>query len=780
MDFLRKTKTELIKEIENLQKKINELENINVKEDSFVNNPNYYDSDIPVATDISNRKFTNENKLEKETIERALIDSVTESVIMQNIDGNILDLNKTAAERLGKTREELMGSNIYDLFPEDLARKRKEKVSEAVLNRKPVRFIDERDKKYFDSTIFPFSTNGDYEISKIIVFANDITDRINAIDAIRKSEERYRELVEHSPYAIFIHFEGKFVYSNGAGLRLLGFSNTEDLYGRNVMDFVHPDYRDHVFERISQVHSFKNSVPIIEEKFIKEDGSEVDVETTALPFAFKGKVAVQIISQDITKRKKIERELRENQRMLSTLIGNLPGIAYRSKNDKRRSMEFISDGCKELTGYPGSDLINNVRISYSDIIHKDDREEIWNTIQKAVNEKKAFALVYRIATSDRKERWVWEKGEGVYNENGIVVALEGFISDITEMKMNEDTIRKLSRAVEQSPASIVITDLDGIIEYVNPKFTETTGYRFEETIGRNPNILKSGENPNELYEDLWNTITSGNEWRGIFQNKKKDGSLFWEYAQISPVKNDSGKITHYLAVKEDITEKKTNDERLRNSLKEKELMLREIHHRVKNNLQIISSLLKLQSTYIKDETSLEYFRISQDRVKSMALIHQQLYRSRDLSSIDFGEYIRNLANHLLQAYGTNEKNISLVINADNIHIGIDSAIPCGLIINELISNSLKHAFPNNMKGKIMIKMILQEGIKYLLTISDNGIGFPDDIDYKNTKSLGMQLVITLTEQIDGMIELIRNPVQDRSNGTIFNITFNAINYLKRV
>jgi two-component sensor histidine kinase len=158
----------------------------------------------------------------------------------------------------------------------------------------------------------------------------------------------------------------------------------------------------------------------------------------------------------------------------------------------------------------------------------------------------------------------------------------------------------------------------------------------------------------------------------------------------------------------------------------------------------------------------------------MALIHQQLYRSNDLSSINFGDYLRNLTTHLFQAYGVNEGNIRLTIDAKNIYIGIDTAIPSGLLINELISNSLKHAFPGNRKGKINVQMENIEENKFNLIISDNGIGFPEDIDFRNTKSLGMQLVITLTDQIDGRIELIRG------NGTTFKITFISINYKKRV
>ncbi|MFI5144011.1 MAG: PAS domain S-box protein [Ignavibacteria bacterium] len=743
MEYSERTKADLILEIKQLKKIIATLE----------------------STKINGAR-------PNDSTSRALLDTITESILIQSVEGTILDLNITAAARLGKPREELLGKNVQEFFEPNVFELRKSRIDEAIELKKAINFQDVRNKYYFDNIIFPVLDNG--VISKIIIFAKDITDRINAVGILRESEERYQELVDSSPYPIFIHLNERFVYSNTAGLKLLGYDNSEELFGKSIWDFVHPDYTGVINDRIQSIKDGARIVPSREEKLIKRDGTVLDVETIALPFLFKGTTAIQTIINDITDKKRIEWTLAEHQRMLSTLLNNLPGIAYRCKNDESWTMEFISEGCKELTGYSSSELINNHKLSYSDIIHPEYRRQIWDMVQAALNDKKQFELVYKIITSHKEEKWVWEKGEGVYDKKHNLVALEGFITDITEMKTKDERLRKLSRAVEQSPASIVITDLKGNIEYVNPKFTEITGYESYEVLGENPRILKSGENPKEIYEELWNNITSGTEWRGIFLNRKKDGSFFWESALISPVKNETGVTTHYLAVKEDITEQKLKDERLKNSLKEKELMLREIHHRVKNNLQIISSLLKLQATYITDESSLEFFRISQDRVKSMALIHQQLYRSNDLSSINFGDYLRNLTTHLFQAYGVNEGNIRLSIEAKNIYIGIDSAIPCGLLINELISNSLKHAFPGNRRGKINVTMEIVEENKFSLIISDNGIGFPEDIDFRNTKSLGMQLVITLTDQIDGRIELIRE------NGTTFKITFISINYKKRV
>ena len=203
------------------------------------------------------------------------------------------------------------------------------------------------------------------------------------------------------------------------------------------------------------------------------------------------------------------------------------------------------------------------------------------------------------------------------------------------------------------------------------------------------------------------------------------------------------------------------------------MLMREIHHRVKNNLQIISSLLNLQSQYINDDYALDIFTESQNRVRSMAIIHEKLYKSESMSKIDFGDYISDLADSLFYNHNVNNSRIKLNKNFDKIYFNVDTAIPCGLIVNELITNCLKHAFPDNINGEVGIDMLKIDD-KYVLNVKDNGVGFPEDIDYKNTESLGLQLVTSLVNQIDGTIDL------DNDTGSNFKIIFNQLKYKKRI
>jgi two-component sensor histidine kinase/HAMP domain-containing protein len=215
----------------------------------------------------------------------------------------------------------------------------------------------------------------------------------------------------------------------------------------------------------------------------------------------------------------------------------------------------------------------------------------------------------------------------------------------------------------------------------------------------------------------------------------------------------------------EISERQRAEEQINASLQEKEVLLREIHHRVKNNLQVIASLLNLQARNIVDEHVLEPLRESQTRIESMALIHQKLYDSDDLMGVNFAEYSRNLATHLLSSYGVSQKVALKVDSDDGISLGINSAIPCGLIINELVSNSLKYAFTGKQDGEIRIALRRKEDGRIKLMVADNGAGIPDKIDFRNTESLGLRLVNILSEQLEGTLEL------DTTGGTSFELTF---------
>jgi two-component sensor histidine kinase/CheY-like chemotaxis protein len=223
----------------------------------------------------------------------------------------------------------------------------------------------------------------------------------------------------------------------------------------------------------------------------------------------------------------------------------------------------------------------------------------------------------------------------------------------------------------------------------------------------------------------------------------------------------------------EIAERRRAEEQLKASLREKEVLLREIHHRVKNNLQVISSLLNLQSKYIKDPQARAMFKESQGRVKSMAIIHQKLYQAKDLAHINFAQHVQDLAEGLFRSYGADPAQTALTVEVEDVVLGLDTIIPCTLIIHELMTNCLKYAFSDNRRGEIGIELRAVQDKKYRLVVRDNGVGFPKELDYRNAQSLGLQIVTALTDQLEGTLEMVRGP------GTIVAITFRDIKYKER-
>jgi two-component sensor histidine kinase len=219
-----------------------------------------------------------------------------------------------------------------------------------------------------------------------------------------------------------------------------------------------------------------------------------------------------------------------------------------------------------------------------------------------------------------------------------------------------------------------------------------------------------------------------------------------------------------IGTSQDITETRRKEKIIEDSLREKEILLKEIQHRVKNNMQIISSLLSIQSQFAVDEKDARMFQDSQDRIHSMSLVYDQLHMDQNLTEISLPEYVNELVNNLINSFSLDAKNISSRVEVDNINVNLDIAIPCGLLVNELVTNSLKHAFPDNRKGIIGISM-RKEGSMLKIAVSDNGIGLPENFDISNSPTLGMTLLHTLGAQLGGKVELENN------NGTVFHSSF---------
>jgi two-component system cell cycle sensor histidine kinase/response regulator CckA len=615
----------------------------------------------------------------------------------------------------------------------------------------------------------------------------DITERKKAESALAESEQRYKRLVESSPVAVAVHSQGKFVFVNEAGLRLIGAEKPEEIIGKPILDIVHPDYKELARARAFQNPGDEREAPPLEEKFVRLDGTLVDVEVASTPITYQGKRAVQVVARDITARKQAEEAVRKSEAQfrqvwesaldgmrlvdengtiitvndaycrlmgldreqlqgkpfnfayqtgsghrgeeeisvyrqqlasrtikprteaelslrtgkriladLSNSVLEVPGqpprvltifrdtterreaekklreseekfrtLSEQSPNmiyiNKRGRIVYVNNKCVELLGYSKEEFYSP-QFDFMKLIVPEYVELVRESFQSHLGGRELPPYEYALVTKDGKRL------EGIHTTTLIDYEGEqsilGLVTDITEQKRADEELRKLSRAVEQSPASIIITDTAGDIEYVNPKFTQVTGYHPAEVLGQNPRILKSGHTPVTEYKQLWERITSGNEWRGEFQNKKKNGELFWESASISPVRDPNGTITHFLAVKEDITERKRLEQQLWQAQKMESIgtLAAGIAHDFNNILAIILGYTSLMRRAAGDSprvaTSLEAIAMAVER--GAGLVRQILTFARktefNLEPLDVNVVINELSRMLGETF---PKTISL-------------------------------------------------------------------------------------------------------------------------
>lgn len=333
-----------------------------------------------------------------------------------------------------------------------------------------------------------------------------------------------------------------------------------------------------------------------------------------------------------------------------------------------------------------------------------------------------------------------------------------------ELNEKNAELEKLSLVASETDNSVIIFNNQLQLEWANKAFTRITGHTVSELNQQQPVTLFDIS----THPDIQNLTAAAikNRKSSAYESSftDKQGNKIWVSSTLNPIFNDKDQLHKVVVVDTDITYRKIMEEQLTSALHEKGLLLKEIHHRVKNNLQIIISLFNLQSGFITDKEAYRALREGQDRIKSIALIHDRFYQAEGTSRIDFDEYIKRLCDNLLISAGVSRDKIILAIKAEKIALDIDQAVPCGLIINEVINNSLRHAFPADRKGTIEI-IFKQDGHQVLLQIGDNGIGMNESIDFNNPETLGLQLIRVLAEQIDAEIKLVRK------TGVMYSIRF---------
>jgi PAS domain S-box-containing protein len=508
------------------------------------------------------------------------------------------------------------------------------------------------------------------------------------------------------------------------------------------------------------------------------------VSITALRDAQNAIIGYLLIGTDNTARKQAEEALLKAGALQTAIFNsaNFSSIA----TDAKGVIQIFNVGAERMLGYMAADVMN--KITPADI----------SDPQEVIARAKALSVELGTPITPGFEALVFKASRGIEDIYELTYirkdgsrfpavvsitalrdaqnAIIGYLligTDNTARKQVEEERMKLDQRLrdqqfytrslfESNIDALMATDPSGIITDVNKQMEVLTGCTRDELIGA---PFKNFFTDPELAEAAIKRVLSEKTITDYELTAcAKDGKETVVSYNATTFYDRDRTLQGVFAAARDVTERKSANDKLKNALNEKEMLLKEVYHRVKNNLQVVSSLINLQARNVKNEATAELLKQSADRIKAMALLHEKLYQSKDLARIDFNAYIHSLADHLLFGYGVHSDKIRVNIRIDDIFLDVDTAIPCGLIINELLSNALEHAFPDNRHGEIGITFTQDQG-KFILVISDNGVSFPADLDYKKSASLGLQLVATLTNQLNGHMTL------DRKDGSTFTISF---------
>jgi len=740
------------------------------------NKDNEVEYQIGQVIDISEKK-QNEYKL-RDTEQRlsSLFDNMQDVVFYESSsEGTFITDN--VYEMLGYTSKELADNAglFFSLIHPDDAKKVEEafkiwkNIKEHAFSNLEVR-LRRKDGNYIwvEDRMFAITAP---ERSYWAGFMIDISERKKSECRLAETENRLSSILNNLSNIVFYENEEKLVFISDNVYEMLGFKS-EEFYARKdkFSSLVHPEDYQRVYNRINKWFNSGGDGSIKSEfRIMKNDGSYIWVEDTMFSVVTGQRKYWTGFFIDVSDRKYAEEKLKETSTRLTTIVDNLTNLTvYEIGSGKN----YISENVEKLTGIPSEKFMNDKTL-FGSIIHPSDFAQINKNIRSwnKNGAKGVLSSELRIIRENGDIVWIEDHMFKVKNDKGEEF-LSGIMIDITDKK---NTLEKIQDT--EIRLSTVLSNLPRIVIYQSGKEKNFISENISEMIGYAPEeILKDKLFFSSIMhkDDLKIVKKMLSEWKVIknrkdvliteYRLRKKDGDYIWIEDHIFEVIPANQK-PYLSGILIDITERKLTEQKITQSLKEKEILLKEIHHRVKNNLQVVSSLLKLQSQYIKEGQASNILLESQNRVRSMALVHQKLYQSEDFARVNFGDYVQQLAINLLNVYKIQNRIIGLNFKSDDIFIGVDVAIPCGLIINELVTNGLKYAFNGHDSGQIDIYLKNCNKGCYNIIVKDNGIGFPDNLNFRNTKTLGLQLVNTLVNQIDGNIEM------ESKNGTSFKISF---------
>ena len=773
---------------------------------TFRNLPHIASRALQYRHDIQVRERAEEDALDSQKRLADIISFLPDAVLAIDNDGRVIAWNRMMEQMTGIAAENMLGKGDHE-YSLPFYGERRPILIDLVFENKPLIekkyvYVTRDGRRITSETYIPTLKGG--KGAFLWGTASPLFDskgnRIGAIEVIRDlTEWKHNEEILHRREVILetllnaprdtialLDRQGLIVNINKEGAQRLGFS-VRDITGKCAYDLLPPDIAITRKAQIDRV--FESGRPAM----FDDERTGMSIHNEVYPIFNTKHTTVDhiaIFATDITDRKRAEAALRESEGKFRSMVDTSPDIIW--EVDRQGNFTYISSQCKVQIGYAPQDLIGK---PFLILVQPGSVPAITTLFFAHMKEENSFRTLEVPAVRRDGSLCTFEiRSVRIPGTEGHLTRFQGIARDITEQKRAEEVLLQNQ--------SRLATAMD-VANLVNWEFDVSTGFfsfddRFYSLYGTTAEREGGCLMPAEVYlkefvhpEDIpYVTRVIGEvasvtdpDYSMELEHRiiRRDGQIRYLVVHFGVVMDSTGRVIRTYGANQDITDRKMMEEEIRSlnmvleqrvadrtmqlnaMLTEKELLLREIHHRVKNNLQIIVSLFNLQSRYISDQKVGDVIRDCQSRVRAMALVHERIYRSENVTSVDLKEYFTFLGEQVFNYHSVKPSQINFCLTMPEIRLDVDTVIPLGLVVNELLSNSLKHAFPDGRKGTISILCsTCNEDIS--LSFSDDGVGFPAGLDWKNSPSLGLRLVRSLVRQLNGEIELEPSP------GTTFRIT----------
>ena len=730
-------------------------------------------SNIKLARSLTERDTLMESLRQREEWLRFFIDYAPAALAMFDRDMCYLYVSRRWQSDYGLGNRELRGLSHYEVFPEIPERWKevhRRGLAGEVL-RAEVDHLERADGsvQWLRWEIRPWNDSAG-EVGGIVIFSEDITERKRAEEALRQSDRRYRSLFNTLLEGFCIievlfdtndhPLDFRFLETNPAFEQQTGLRNAK---GKLISELLPDNEAYYWLEAYGKVALTGESV-----RFAKELNTLNrwhDVSAYRVEEQDSRKVA--ILFNDITEIKRAEEQLRDLSQRLSYHVDNSPLAVIEWGPDMR--LTRWSAEAERIFGWKAEEVLGKRQEEFRWIYEEDvsQVDEVSTGLQDGTTPRRFSAnRNYRKDGSVVQCEWY---NSSLLDESGQLRSILSLVLDVSERKRAEAAMKesefRLHTLANAMPQLAWIAQPDGYIFWYNQRWYDYTGTTPEQMAGwgwqkaHDPDML-----PKVLAE--WSaSLSTGEPFEMEYPLRGADGYFRQFLTRSYPLKDLAGHVVRWFGTSTDVSELKQAEERLQAALHEKEVMLKEIHHRVKNNLQVISSLVDLQADAIDNPALSGLFQDVRDRVRSMALVHETLYRSDNLAHVEFAEYATSLLDNLWRSHGSSANRIRLKLDLQAVSLTVGKAVPCGLILNELAVNALKHAFTDRDEGEVTVMLHTKPGGHVSLCVCDNGIGLPTGLDWRQSRSLGLRLVQMLTGQLNGTMEVKSN------GGTEFRITF---------